>query len=487
MLNALGGIHLKEVVLTMKEAQKYKVIKRVAEGRSSRARACIALKLSDRQVRRLLDRYSRLGKSAFRHGNTGKSPANKISTETKNRIVRLYTTTYEDFNIKHFHEYLISREGIQISESSVRRILRERHCLSPKAHRATKRAVRKELKKKETSAKPLSKRELQTLQIVEPVDPIKAHPSRARKKNLGELIQMDASQEYWLGLNMPKITLHIAVDDATSAVVGAWFEDQETLQGYFQVFAQILKQHGTPYEILTDRRTVFNSNKKAGVPGLENPLTTFGYACQTLGTQLSVTSIPQAKGRIERMIETFQSRLHSELKLAGIKSREEANQFLETYLPHFNEQFALPSEGIMSVYDAQLSDAEIERTLIIPRERTISKGHTLQLDTITYQTYRNDELVCLPPKTKVLAIQTYTGKLYATDKADDIFELRKLRHHETHSPAFEVIIETPARKTNKKPSVPAITHPWRLMNYRDFLVSTGMNIYEANHVVYQTS
>ena len=140
---------MKEVVLTMKEAQKYKVIKRVAEGRSSRARACITLKLSDRQVRRLLDRYSRLGKSAFRHGNAGKTPANKISTETKNRIVRLYTTTYEDFNIKHFHEYLISREGIQISESSVRRILRERHCLSPKAHRATKRAVRKELKKKE--------------------------------------------------------------------------------------------------------------------------------------------------------------------------------------------------------------------------------------------------------------------------------------------------------------------------------------------------
>lgn len=57
---------MKRLSLTMKEAQKYKVIKRVAEGRSSRARACITLKLSDRQVRRLLDRYSRLGKSAFR-------------------------------------------------------------------------------------------------------------------------------------------------------------------------------------------------------------------------------------------------------------------------------------------------------------------------------------------------------------------------------------------------------------------------------------
>ncbi|WP_407895679.1 ISNCY family transposase [Lacticaseibacillus sp. N501-2] len=478
---------MKEVVLTMKEDQKYKVIKNVAEHRSSRARACLTLNLSDRQVRRLTTQYAQSGKSAFRHGNAGKTPANKISVHTKNQIVKLYTTKYEGFNIKHFHEFLIEREKIQISESSVRRILRERHCLSPKAHRATKRAVRKELKKRETQAKPLSKRELQTLQAVEPVDPIKAHPSRARKKNIGELIQMDGSQEYWLGSDHPKITLHLAVDDASGTVVGAWFEDQETLQGYFQVFAQILRQHGVPYEILTDRRTVFNSNKKAGVPGLENPLTTFGYACQTLGTQLSVTSIPQAKGRIERMIQTFQSRLRSELKLAEILSREEANQFLETYLPRFNDQFALPSEGITSVYDTQLPETEIERTLIIPRERTISKGHTIQLDTVTYQTYKDDELICLPPKTKVLAIQTYTGKLYATDKADNIFELRRLRRHEAHSPAFEVIIETPARKKTKKPSAPAITHPWRLMNYRDFLVSRGMNVYEANHVVYQTS
>ncbi len=525
---------MKEVSLTMKEDQKYKIIKQVVEHRSSRARACVVLSLSDRQVRRLITRYQCQGKQAFRHGNAGKTPANKISTATKNQIVRLYTTTYEGFNIKHFHEYLVSREGLNISESSVRRILRERHCLSPKAHRATKRAVRKELKLKESQSKPLSKREAQTLQVVEPIAPIKAHPSRARKKHAGELLQMDASQEFWLGPAHDKITLHLGIDDATGIVVGAWFENQETLQGYYELFAQILKRYGAPYEILTDRRTVFNYNKKAGIPGLENPLTTFGYACQTLGTQLlkrygapyeiltdrrtvfnynkkagipglenplttfgyacqtlgtqlSVTSIPQAKGRIERMIGTFQSRLRSELKLAGISSRKAANQFLETYLPRFNEQFALPLEGITSVYDVQLSETEIERVLIIPRERTIAKGHTLQLDNVTYQTFQNGHLVCLPPKAKVLTIKTYKGNLYATDRADNVYELRRLQIHERQSPAFEVIIETPANGKAKKSSVPAITHPWRLMNYRDFLVSKGTNIYEANHIAYQTS
>lgn len=297
----------------------------------------------------------------------------------------------------------------------------------------------------------------------------------------------DPDGELWLGPKQPKITLHIAIDDATGTIVGASFAQQETIAGYYDVMAQILQRYGAPYEIL-DGGTVFTANKKTSTPGLENPVTTFGYACQTLGTQLSVTSIPQAKGRVERVIETLQSRLSNELKLAQVSTIEAANQFLESFLTRFNHQFALPLDGITSVFDKQLSTAEIEHILIVARQRTITKGHTLQLDNKTYQTFRDDQLICLPPHTKVLAIKAFSGALYATDQADNIYDLRLLPVHAAQSPAFEVIIEKPATKSKQRqPTKPAVDHPWRLMNYRDYLISLGKNKYEANHIAYQTS
>ena len=53
------------------------------------------------------------------------------------------------------------------------------------------------------------------------------------------------------------------------------------------------------------------------------------------------TSIPQAKGRIERLFQTLQSRLPIELRLAGISNLGQTNEFLASCLKEFNTQFAL--------------------------------------------------------------------------------------------------------------------------------------------------
>ena len=55
--------------------------------------------------------------------------------------------------------------------------------------------------------------------------------------------------------------------------------------------------------------------------------TQFGYACMRLGIELDTTSVPQAKGRVERLNQTLQDRLPIELRLAGISDIENANQF----------------------------------------------------------------------------------------------------------------------------------------------------------------
>ena len=49
---------------------------------------------------------------------------------------------------------------------------------------------------------------------------------------------MDASQHRWFG-NI-KTHLHAAIDDATNTIVALYFDYEETLNGYYNVFYQIL-------------------------------------------------------------------------------------------------------------------------------------------------------------------------------------------------------------------------------------------------------
>ena len=54
------------------------------------------------------------------------------------------------------------------------------------------------------------------------------------------------------GITSPRIR------KATNTIVGAYFDWQETLNGYYNVFRQILINYGIPYKFKTDNRTVFN-------------------------------------------------------------------------------------------------------------------------------------------------------------------------------------------------------------------------------------
>ena len=133
-----------------------------------------------------------------------------------------------------------------------------------------------------------------------------AHPRGEKPKYFGELIEQDGSIHIWFG--SIKTCLHLAIDKATSIVVGAWFDYQETLKGYYQVFFQILNNYGIPYKFLTDNRTVFNyqllhPDKRTND---KDVLTQYGYACKQLGIELETTSVSQAKGLIERTNGTFQ-------------------------------------------------------------------------------------------------------------------------------------------------------------------------------------
>lgn len=167
-------------------------------------------------------------------------------------MVDLYRTKYFDANFTHFTELLEKHEDIKLSVSCVASFLEAENILSPRVTKAKKKRVKRQLEEAKAAAK--TKREADKIQenLVAVED---AHSRRPRCAYFGELEQMDASPYEWFGTS--KTTLHIAVDDATGRITGAYFDKEETLNGYYHIYDQILHKYGIPYKFFTDRRTVF--------------------------------------------------------------------------------------------------------------------------------------------------------------------------------------------------------------------------------------
>lgn len=445
----------------MDEQKKYETIKKLVDNGGSKERAALKLGVTKRHINRMIRGYKEKGKSYFLHGNRGRKPSNTIPDTTRKHVVDLYRTKYCDCNFAHFTELLARNENIKISESSVRLILETDYILSPRVTRAKQKRVRKELKAMESKAQTRKEKDKIQTNLVAVED---SHSRRPRCAYFGELEQMDASPYRWFGNEIT--SLHIAVDDATGAVVGAWFDKEETLSGYYHVFHQILTDYGIPYKFLTDRRTVFTYKKKNSPSSDEDTYTQFAYACKQLGVELESSSIPQAKGRVERMFHTLQSRLPVEMRLAGITTIDEANEFLNAYIKEFNAKFALPLNDITSVFEEQPEDEKINLILAVLTERTVDSGHCLRFQNKYYRMLdENGAQVHYRKGTKVMLIQSYAQKVYCCVNDKDIYALEEIPEHEAKSKNLDPDYKEP--KPEKK-YIPPMNHPWRRSAVRKF-------------------
>lgn len=229
---------MRKVVLTLKESEKYLTIKKLVETNGNKNRAAVHLRLSIRQINRLIAGYKEFGKEFFVHGNRGRSPAHALSEEMKTQIEDLYNTKYFDCTYTLFSELLAENEGIFVSIDEVRCILKERFILSPKSHKITRKNIKKLLVQQKANA--TSKKEIAKIQenIVAIED---AHPRQPRCIHFGEEVQIDASIHLWFG-NV-KTALHAAIDDSSGQVLAAYFDSQETLNGYYNIYYQILTKY----------------------------------------------------------------------------------------------------------------------------------------------------------------------------------------------------------------------------------------------------
>ena len=453
---------MRKVELRMNEKEKYEVIKELVDHNGNKNRASKKLGISRRQIDRLIIKYKEKGKAGFVHGNRTRRPINAFDNSISEDIILLYKNKYQDWNFYHFKEFLESNENIKVSYNFIYKSLTKDGILSPKARRKTKREFKKEqLLKQKKISNSMSDEQINYI-VNHEIALEDSHPRGEKPKYFGEVIEQDGSIHVWFGGF--KTCLHLAIDKATSTIVGAWFDYQETLNGYYHVFYQILTNYGIPYKFFTDNRTVFNyiSINPDKRTSDKDVLTQYGYACKQLGIELETSSVAQSKGLIERTNGTFQGRLVNELKLNGITTIEDANKYLiDVFVPYFNQRFALDCRKFESVFETSPSEENINYTLAVLTPRKIDNGNSIKYQNKYYQPYFNNQLKCFIPKTECLVIKAFNGELLVSID-EQILELKELTRNER----FSKELDEPVEVKEKKKYIPPMTHPWKLESFK---------------------
>ena len=332
------------------------IITKFLDGDLSRSQTAELAGISERQVTRIAKEVKDLGAEAMLHKNIGHRPANSVDVKVEEAILEILSwPEYYNINFLHFRDALRERHGILIPYSSLVSILKRHKKESPKKQ-----------KKRKT------------------------HKRRKRKERPGELIQIDASPYDWLRNRKP-CSLHGAIDDATGEIVGLYLCENECRLGYFEVMRQCILKHGIPLSLYSDRHTIFRSPKEDTLSveellqGKEMKFTQFGRAMDDLGVNIIFARSAQAKGRVERMWGTLQSRLPVELAVGGVKTIADANEYLQArIISYFNENWAVEATGD-PIYVSLRKDIDIDTILCVKEQRRTDNAGVFSFGSKTFQ------------------------------------------------------------------------------------------------------
>lgn len=181
-------------------------------------------------------------------------------------------------------------------------------------------------------------------------------------------------------------------------MVYACFRPSEDQLGYLLMLRTVALTYGLPHILYHDRHTILRSPKQATI---EDELAGRRpqSQIQRIMAQLGITSIPalspQAKGRIERLWQTFQDRLRKEMRLAGIDSLPQANCFLDTFIPAYNHRFAKAPRDPQPAWRPLLPALDLDRLFSTATERKVKADHTISYRGQTLQILRTKEQPCL--------------------------------------------------------------------------------------------
>lgn len=338
-----------EITLSQRQLHRLHVVRLTLEGRETVKEAAGVLKLSERQVRRLRRKVEGEGAKGLVHGNRGRRPPNGTGDEVVEKVVRLVREKYRGLNDTHLTEKLVEEEGVNLSRVTVRRILR-------------------------TASMPAVRRR----------PPRRHYKRRERRAQEGSLLLWDGSPHRWLGEDGLEWTLVGVMDDATGSFLFGVFVEQEDAQSYLTILRQVLTEKGIPLSIYMDRHGIFRRNDshwtvEEELAGEQMP-TQVGGALKALGIEPIFALSPQAKGRVERLWGTFQDRLVSELRLAGIRDREGATAFLNgPFKADFDGRFAKPPKETQAAWRPFPRTLDVDRVCSFRYDAVVANDNAVRL------------------------------------------------------------------------------------------------------------
>jgi len=336
-------------VLSMSRAEidRVHVLRDVVAERISVREASQLLRVTRRQVFRLLQAYHSRGPSALVSTRRGRPSNRSYPAALRTEALALIKATYADFGPTLACEKLSERHGIHLGVETVRRwMLADGICQDRK-------------------------------QRLKPV-----HQPRYRRDCIGELVQIDGSEHWWFEDRGPQCTLLVFIDDATSRLMHLRFVPTESTFDYFEATRAYLERYGKPVAFYSDKHATFRVNKVGATGG--DGMTQFGRALHQLNIDIICANVPQAKGRVERANGTLQDRLVKEMRLAGISTIEAGNAFLPAFMVDFNQRFAKVPFSDKDLHRPLGENDHLDDSLAWKEERTVSQNLTLQYDQVLF-------------------------------------------------------------------------------------------------------
>ncbi|MFQ5586298.1 MAG: ISNCY family transposase, partial [Thermodesulfobacteriota bacterium] len=340
------------IYMSLQELKRLKAVQESIERHITQKAAASITGLSERQIRRLVRAVRQEGESGIVHKARGRVSKRKTPGKTRKKALKLYEKKYQGFGPTLASEKLMERDGIEISKETLRKWLMEAGLWQKRRKRSSHRQW------------------------------------RVRKECFGEMLQIDGSHHDWLEGRAPELVLMGYIDDATGNVFGRFYDYEGTMPA-LDSFKGYVRRYGLPQSIYLDKHTTYKSPKKLTpeeeLAGLSEPRSQFERALEELGVEVIHAHSPQAKGRVERAFGTLQDRLVKEMRLRGIKTKDEANGFLREYLPIYNKRFRVLPANKADVHVKLPRYFDLDRYLCIKTGRTVRNDNTVAHNGKLYQ------------------------------------------------------------------------------------------------------
>lgn len=419
------------IVMSVKEASRGGIIQQVIKGKITQIKAGGIIGITDRQVRRLINRIKEEGIKGLIHRSRGKE--RETVTRKRESVLKMYKEKYYDFGPTFASEKLAELNGIKVDHETLRLWL---------------------IKEGESSAQEWRRK------------PRPHKKWRERKECFGEMVQMDGSHHNWLEGRGPELVLMGYVDDATGEKFGKFYLYEGTVPAMGS-FDKYVEKYGIPLSVYLDKHSTYKTTRHQTIFEELNDkkaLTQFERAMEELGVKVIHANSAPAKGRVENMFKTFQDRLIKEMRLANIRTLEEANKFLEIFLAKYNKRFRVLAKNPANLHRKKPAKDVLEAILCTKEERSLRKDSTVRYKNKAYLiTDRINNRV-----NRVCVEERLDGSIWIKHK-DQYLNYKEVE--------FSVKVSEDKLKVGKriikwrrynKNTKPAKDHPWRTYKRSDY-------------------